>query len=265
MTLRQAQGQAHPSKLTLDRLALGLADAETQAHAKSCAQCSAHLEKLAVLTGGPDFVHPSRLQLDRLALGSPDAATASHAASCAQCGAHLKAVQVDLPVPQWVRDVGTSRPAAWLRWLRPMVAVGAMALVAFAVVGYRPASGPDITAKGLGTPQVQVWVNHAGKATLWSGAALVPDDAFRFEVRPGPYRHLTILELQGDRLYRVLHSAPVPSDGLSPAWAVDADGAQEDVMLLLSNAPLSDDELRRALAGEGSLWSTRWRFQKELR
>ncbi len=256
----------HPSRLKLDRLALGLADAETQAHAKACAQCSAHLEKLKVLTGGPDFVHPSRLQLDRLALGLADEATAAHASTCAQCGAHLKVVQVELPIPQWVKDVGSSaRPAPWLSWLRPAVAFAAMVLVAV-VVALLPSRAPDISPKGTGTPQVQVWLNRAGKVEVWNGATpLHPDDAFRFEVRPGPYSHLTVVELRDGQLFRVLHSAPVASDGLSPAWAVDAEGSREEVMLLLSKAPLSDDELRRALAGEGSLWSTRWTFPKEVK
>jgi len=253
----------HPSRLKLDRLALGVADAETQAHAKSCAQCSEHLEKLKALTGSPDFVHPSRLQLDRVALGVTDEATAAHASTCAQCGAHLKAVQLELPVPSWVKDLGASRPTPWLTWLRPALAFSAVLLIAV-VVALLPGKGPDITPKGTGVPQAQVWVNRAGKVEPWSGAPLKPDDAFRFQVQPQGFRHVTVVELQGGQLYRVLYSAPVPSDGLSPAWAVDAEGTQEEVMLLLSNAPLSDDELRRALAGEGSLWSTRWKFPKEV-
>lgn len=254
----------HPSRLKLDRVALGLADADTEAHAKACAQCSEHLEALKRLTGSPDFVHPSRLQLDRLALGLSHPPTVAHAATCAQCGAHLKAVQVELPLPSWVKELGTARPAPWLSWWRPALALAAMVLIAV-VVAFLPQPGPDLTAKGTGAPQVQVWVNRAGRVELWSGAALRPDDAFRFEVRPGAFKHLTVVELRGGEVYRVLHSAPVGPDGLSPAWAVDAEGAQEEVMLLLSHAPLSDESLRRALVGEGSLWSTRWKFPKEVK
>ena len=256
--------QGHPSRLALDRLALGLADAATDAHASSCPQCTAHLEALKALTGGPDFVHPSRLQLDRLALGVADASTQAHAATCAQCGAHLKAVEVELPLPQWVKELEGTRRGPLLAWWRPALAFAAMALVAVVAVQVMPAAGPDISPKGVGTPQAQVWVNRAGKVGLWDGAPLHPDDAFRFEVHRGGYTHLTVVELQAGQLFRVLHSAPVAADGLSPAWAVDAEGTQEEVVVLLSNAPLSEDELRRALAGEGSLWSHRWKFPKEV-
>jgi hypothetical protein len=163
-----------------------------------------------------------------------------------------------------VRELEGAPRRSVFAWWKPALAFAAMAVVAIFVTSQEPQRGPDITPKGLGTPQAQVWVNRGGKVSVWDKAPLHPDDAIRFEVRPGSYRHLTVVELQAGQLYRVLHSAPVASDGLSPAWAVDDEGSQEEVMVLLSNAPLSDDELRRALAGEGSLWSTRYTFPKEV-
>lgn len=256
----------HPSRLALDRVALGGLDEATSSHAKGCAQCSAHLDALKVLTGAPDFVHPSRLALDRLALGHSDEETRTHAAACAHCSAHMNAVQVDLPIPAWVRDLeGAPRrsPFAWWRPVASFAAMVAAAMIAFVTI---PTERPYIGDKGLGAPQVQVWVNRGGAVSVWQpGAALRPADAFRFEVKPGGFKHLTVVELQAGQLFRVLHSAPVSGDGLSPAWAVDAEGSQEEVVVLMSKAPLSEDELRRALAGEGGVWFTRWKFPKEVR
>jgi hypothetical protein len=241
----------HPSRLQLDRLALGVADDATKAHASSCAQCGAHLDALKVLTGAPDFVHPSRLALDRMALGLSDDTARAHAQSCAACSAHVSAVAVELPIPGWVRELEGARPTAWWRPVFGAVAVVAAALIAFVAI----------------PPQAQVWVNRGGAVSLWDGAPLKPDDAFRFEVKPGGFTHLTVVELEGGKLYRVLHSAPIGGEGLSPAWAVDAEGAQEEVVLLMSKAPLSEEALRSALAGEGGVetWSTRWKFPKEVR
>lgn len=254
----------HPSRLALDRLSLGTGDDATRAHAASCAQCTAHLEALKVQTGAPDFVHPSALALDRLVLGAADEETKTHAAACAKCAAHLKAVQVELPIPNWVRELEQQPRAPRFAWLRPALALGALAAVA-AVVLALPARAPDLQAKGTGAPQVQVWVNRTGSVSLWNGAALHSDDAIRFEVKPGGFTHLTVVELQEGKLYRVLHSAPVASDGLSPAWAVDDEGSHEEVAVLLSKAPLSEEELQRALAGEGTVWSNHWKFSKEVR
>jgi hypothetical protein len=246
-------------------MALGAGDPDTAAHASGCAQCTAHLTALKAPLGPPDFVHPSALALDRLALGLVDDHTRAHAATCAQCAARLRAVQLELPIPSWVQKLEAA-PRPRLTWLRPALAFGAMAAVlVFALVVPRISRGPDISPKGLGTPQAQAWVNRSGAVGRWDGTPLHPDDAVRFEVRPNGFTHLTVVELQEGRLFRVLHSAPVPPDGLSPAWAVDAEGTQEEVVVLLSKAPLSEDELERALAGEGPVWSNRWKFPKEVR
>ncbi|MBK7860257.1 MAG: hypothetical protein IPJ65_16915 [Archangiaceae bacterium] len=158
----------HPSRLALDRLALGQGDAAARAHADSCAQCAAHLRALSVQSGQPDFVHPSSLALDRFALGIADAPTQAHTAACAQCAAHLTEVQRELPVPTWVRELEGPRAPAW-PWLRPLLAMGAVAavlVVALAIPRPRP---DELTAKGVGTPQVQVWVNR--EATSACGTA----------------------------------------------------------------------------------------------
>lgn len=254
----------HPSRLALDRVALGVADETTHAHAKGCAQCAAHLEALKELTGAPDFVHPSRLALDRLALGVADPETRAHAASCAHCTTHLKSVEVELPVPAWVRELEGAPRRAPFAWWKPAAGLMTMAAAVFVAVLAVPRA-LYVGDKGVGTPQAQVWVNRGGAVALWDGQPLRPDDAFRFEVRPGAYRHLTVVELQAGKLFRVLHSAPVSGDGLSPAWAVDAQGEQEEVVVLMSSAPLSENELLRALAGEGGVWSSRWKFPKEVK
>lgn len=256
----------HPSRLALDRLSLGQGDEATRVHATGCAQCSAHLEALKVVTGAPDFVHPSMFALDRLVLGDADEATRTHAAACVRCTAHLKAVQVELPIPNWVKELeGTSRSAP-LAWWRPAFAFAAMVAVALVfVVPQLAPKDPYIGDKSSGLPQTQVWVNRGGQISVWDGAPLHPEDAIRFEVKRAGFTHLTVVEVQEGKLFRVLHSAPIASDGLSPAWAVDDEGSQEEVVVLMSKAPLSDEELQRALAGEGTVWSTRWKFPKEVR
>lgn len=211
--------------------------------------------------------HPSRLSLDRVALGVADEATRAHAATCVQCAAHLRAVTVELPIPNWVREperFGKRRTA--FSWWGPAFAFVAMAMIA-AIAFWTPSSqqGPAIQMKG--SASVQAWVKRSGAPGVWDGKALHPGDRIEFEVNPSGFSHLTVVELKAGKPYRVLHSAPLAERGVSvsPAWAVDEEGSHDDVAVLLSKAPLSDEELQRALAGEGSVWSTRWSFPKELR
>ena len=201
--------------------------------------------------------HPSRLALDRLALGLKDAIAKAHAADCAECTAHLKAVSVELPIPAWVKGI-EARPrfAYW----RPLFAALAMATVA-SIAFVTPRGGPAVQAKG--TPAVRVWMNHQGSASVWNGDKLHVGDAIRFEIAPAGYTFLTVVELEDGRPYRVLHSAPL-TELLSPAWAVDDEGSSEEVAVLLSEGPLSEEAVRAVLGGQGGVWSTRFVFPKEL-
>jgi hypothetical protein len=203
--------------------------------------------------------HPSRLALDRLALGLSDPDASRHAGSCEVCTAHLKAVAVELPIPEWVKGVGErQRPFAIWRPIFATLAMAAVAVIAFVVP-----TDPDPAVQAKGDAAVQVWLNHQGQVGIWAGAKLHVGDKIRFEISPGGYTHLTIVELEDGKLYRVLHSAPIV-DRLSPAWAVDDEGLKEEVAVLLSRGPLSEEQLQRGLGGQGDVWSTRFVFPKEL-
>jgi hypothetical protein len=253
---------SHPSKLALDRVALGLDDEAVLTHLKTCSACSRHLEKLKHPVSAPTFVHPSRLTLHRLALGIEDFESRTHVDGCVACAQLVQSAQTVLPVPNWVSEL-TQRRNPFRRWLPIAVAASLMSIAA-ASVFVRSERSPYVGDKGSAAVDVTVWRKRGDEVALWDGTALRTNDAFRFQIHPGRFTHLTVLELKEGALYRVLHSAPVSNEGLSPAWSVDPEGASEEVLVLLSLAPLSDEELHRAVAGESGAWVRRWSFPKEI-
>jgi hypothetical protein len=204
------------------------------------------------------MTHPSRLKLDAYALGAQDSDTAAHAVSCAECSAHLNAVKVTLPVPRWVGEVGAPpRTGGLWRLVFAGVAMMVIAGIGFVAMPRTPA----VQAKG--TPDVQVWVSHAGHAAVWDGTTpLQPGDMVRFDIASAGYSHLTVAELQDGRVTEVLHSAPVASREATPAWRVDDVGSREEIGIVLSNGPLGDAALQAGLQGQGGVWSKQWVFPK---
>jgi hypothetical protein len=202
------------------------------------------------------------LQLDALAFGAQDEATAAHAATCPECTAHLNAVKVQLPVPTWVQGVDVPRRGQLWRLAFAVAAMATVAVIGFVVPGRVPAGPPAVTPKG--TPEVQVWVNRSGHAAVWDGVTpLHPGDMVRFDIASGGYSHLTVAELADGQLATVLHSAPVATREASPAWRVDDVGTREEIAVLLSNGPLSEEEVRAALKSRGAIWTKQWLFPKE--
>lgn len=251
----------HPSKLALDRVALGLKEDAVLKHVETCSACQMHLESLKQPVDEPTFVHPSRLTLHRFALGVSDVETQTHVDGCTACATQVQGAQVVLPIPNWVLEI-TNRPNPFRRWMPLALAASLMCLTGvFVFVGAERVS--YIGDKGTGAVDVSVWRKRGEVVAQWDGTPLRPNDAFRFQIRPGPFTHSTVLELKKGAVFRVLHAAPISKDGLSPAWSVDREGAAEEVVVLLSAAPLSDEELRRAVAGESGAWIRRWSFLKE--
>lgn len=199
--------------------------------------------------------HPSRMALDQVALGLEDASVRAHASTCEACAAHLRRVEVTLPVPGWVEALPRPTRLAW-RWLVPVPVMLTLALIVFALP--KPS---EITAKGL--PEVQVWVHRGANTALWDGKPLHERDELRFELAPAGYSYLTIAQLEGSAP-TVLHAGPLDASAvqLSPAWSVDGQAGDENVVVVLSKGPLSDEQLGAAIAGRTG-WSTRFTFPKE--
>jgi len=203
--------------------------------------------------------HPSRLALDRLALGLEDGAVGAHATQCPECSAHLQRVQVELPVPAWVGEV-RARRLPFPRWALGLAAAGAALLVL--LWGTQPSEPPAITAKGA--PEAKVWLKRGETVAPWGGGAVRANDAFRVEVAPGDFTQLTLVDRSGGRL-QVVHRGAVAGHSLSPTFVFDEEPGPEEVTVLLSREPLSEEAAKAAVDGGTGVWTRTWSFSKETR
>lgn len=209
--------------------------------------------------------HPSRLALDRLALGAGDEETKAHAAGCAECQAHLQKVQVELPVPRWLNGHRAWRSR--LRWLFAIPVMIPLAVATLAVFVFADEVAEffihPITPKAAHAEAV-VWLKHDGNVSPWSGQPVHPNDSVELELAPGAFTQLTIAELTEAGPRVVLRQA-ISGHGMSPAFSFDEAPGPERMAALLSNAPLTDDEVRAALDGKSTAWTKTWTFPKETK
>ncbi len=205
--------------------------------------------------------HPSRLALDRLALaqGAPPAELRSHVETCEACRAHLAAVQVELPRPAWLDGVASRPP----RWRLPVIALAGALAASLVIVISLPR--PDAVAKG--NPALTVWIKHGEQVTPWSSGPVRAGDAVRLEVAPSGFSHVLVAQVPASGAPRVLYEARLERTRptvLTPAWTVDAEGAEEHLAVLLSHHALADDEVTARLGRrDAEFWSFEYRLQKE--
>ncbi len=205
--------------------------------------------------------HPSRLTLDRLALGVDSEGAAAHAATCEECAAHLAKVKVDVLLPAWVKQLEARPEPGMPRWVLGLAVAAAAA--GMLVLAARPAPAPlGVTAKGA--PEAQVWLKHGEAVARWTGGAVRPGDSFRVEVAAGGFTELTVVDVSGQKP-TVVHHGPVQAHAFSPAFAFDAEPGPEQVLVLLSSGPLSEEAVRGALDGGSAVWARRFTFPKEAR
>jgi len=222
--------------------------------------------------------HPSFLELDRIVLGAtPSEQVREHLASCPRCSAHVENARRADAVPAWAKGLeGRARPTATRRWLwaggfASAAAAAAIVLLAVRTPTREDGAGPT-TAKG--SASVAVHIKRGNRVALWDGhSKVMPEDALRLEVRPDGQRYVAVFAERasgGSTHYLPLYAAPLPDSEeatvLPKAWKVDAEPGPETIVIVMSNAPVTEEKLRQGtqqLVREGA-WVRRLTLEKEV-
>ena len=207
--------------------------------------------------------HPSFLQLDRVALGSADPEVAAHIQGCENCRAHLGRVQQSPPIPAWVGELSkTKQRRTW--WLGGLGACAAG--IAVLLMIRTPQQPADVGAKGA--PSVAVYVKRGESVSLWDGRApFAPGDALRLKISPQGFGRIAVASIQKDGITE-LYAGPVTTRGesmLPPSWTLDSAPGPDVLLLVFSQAPLTEDGLRRVAAQlprTKEIWATRLTLTK---
>ncbi|WP_224364709.1 hypothetical protein [Hyalangium versicolor] len=221
--------------------------------------------------------HPSFLALDGLRWGGGTEAQRTHVAGCAVCAAHLEQMSRPVDVPAWARALEHERPRGWRSlwaggrgwaWGSALVGVGAaLLLVVSGVRSREELPGPYVGIKG--TPVVVVHVRHGQSVAPWDDTrTLVPGDSLRLEVAASGYPQVVVGSPTADGGFQTLYTGVLPEGGevLPASWRVDAEGEREQLVVVLSRAPLSPEALRQALAERShtaEVWVTELQLPKQ--
>lgn len=176
------------------------------------------------------MTHPSFFALDAHALDPRPGEVETHLSSCTQCQAHVSALRIQSPFPEKLRELpGPNVGAPWWRFLA--LAFAAAAVILAVVVFSRGAPPPLLTAKG--TPTAALWLNRAGKSSLWNGEPIHAGDSVRIEVAPAGFTHVTVFD---ENTRQVLYEARIPEEttSLTPAWEFDGQAEREALRVVLS-------------------------------
>ncbi len=218
--------------------------------------------------------HVSHLELDRWLLGAASGEhLEDHLSHCSACSEHVEGARKRLaelasaPLPDWVGSLAEAAPAReaerrpwWPRWrpLAPMLLGGALlagaALVIQVMGDAEDASGPGYVAS-KGSPSVGVYVKRDERVFLWDGMQRVRvGDRIRLGIAPSEYRYVAVLSPSAAGLVPLYQSAVNGALELPVAWAIDAAGDAERLVVVLSQRPLSHAELGAlAEGGPGAL------------
>lgn len=222
--------------------------------------------------------HPSFLELDRMKWDGASESVRQHVAGCEACTAHLGRVAPPVPVPAWARALEEERPRGWRalfvgggRWAWGGAWAGALAVLALVLVPLlRPREvtpGPYVGVKGL--PSVVVHVRHGQAVAPWDGTKpLTPGDSVRLEVAAPGYPHVLVGSRTPEGDVVTLYTGTLPESGalLPTSWRVDAEGEGEQLVVVLSRAPVAPAELPRVLSEHGhepDVWVTELRLPKQ--
>jgi len=201
--------------------------------------------------------HPSFLQLDRISLGVDPGEWREHVERCARCTRHLERLRLPVPVPGWVRT--PTRRVLPFHWFFALAtAAAAVAVVLLVVPRLQPSNG--IATKG--TPSVAVYVQRGEVISLWDGREpLAPGDRLQLEISPEGLRHVAVALRPASGSWQSLYRGELrgTSARVPESWRLDDAPGPESLGIALSQRPLSDAELSRALEGqvrEARTWTT---------
>ena len=207
--------------------------------------------------------HISTLKLHRLRYGELDEAEVrairTHVEGCARCAERLqvqeqeRAAFVATPVPDAIRALAAQEAAPTLAerlqgWFRQPLLVGGLALAAAATIAVVSLPGDSSYTGIKGQHLVEVVVQDHG--TLDPDAESIhPGDRLQLRIPPGDWEQVWV----GDE-EAWLGSFPVtPSKSwhLMPfSLEVDSQPGPEEIVVVLSNHPLTEQEANAALAGK---------------
>jgi hypothetical protein len=215
--------------------------------------------------------HPSFLALDRLAaadLGPPD--VRGHVAESARCSEYVHSIREGAPLPQ----LAPRRPPRHRQW--PIVAGVAAVIAAAAGVAIlleKPQEPEPIAYVGTkGQPSLALYVKRAEEVFAWQQDQFVmPGDRLRIEVAADGFEHITVLSYGAleRKLERLYDSRIDPSGSalLPVAWQVDDAPGDETLVVVLSPAALSEDEITGLLdhpERASGIWLKRLLLRKRL-
>ncbi|HEY0840117.1 MAG TPA: hypothetical protein VGD74_08015, partial [Vulgatibacter sp.] len=177
---------AHPSFRELDRIAMGDRLPEASAHARDCAACSAHLERLRHVEAPP---------------------AALRDAAGARAGS------------------GRKRLPAWWGWAAAPALAAAVATVWFAGPP-EPAPPGQAWLATKGGPSFAIFVKRGDDLVLWDGASpLVAGDRIRVRVAPKEFTHVAVGARDASGAWSVLYRGELGPGAevlLPGSWEVDA-------------------------------------------
>ena len=203
-----------------------------------------------------------QLRIGELAADARQAAT-SHLAGCERCRKRL-AVQertrdefVLQPVPAALRPA-PERPGlvSWVRSLVPLAAI-AFAAATFVVVpairDQAPAEVEAARTKGGGA-SLEVWVDRdAGPRALRDDEPLVAGDRIQVLYDPEGAEQVALVGRDPGGAVEIWGTLSPDHDGLQPApfaLTLDATPGYQEVLVVRSPRPLTEDLVERAVAGD---------------
>ena len=224
----------HPSYMQLDRLKWDGGPEVLRAHVAGCAECAAHLERIARPVATPAW-----------ARGLEEAK------------------------PRGWR----SWLAGGNRWVWSGALAMAMALLVVVRVRPTPVPTPEATPGSYvgikGAPTVVVHVRHGEAVSPWDGSRPVAvGDSVRLEVAAHGYPRVLVGSRTPAGDFVTLYEGELPEGGalLPASWRVDGESEGEHLVVVLSRASLAPDVLQRALSEQRrtpEMWVTELRLPKQ--
>lgn len=210
---------------------------------------------------------------------APDSAIEAHLEACARCRGYVASLDgLAAMAPLTSERAGEKKGArlrpnrsrnGWWAW----AAAASFALAAGIGVGVSsreqaPAGSGYVGIKG--TPAVQLLVHRASDTHVWDGRAPVqPGDALALRVACDGFTKLAIAA-PGSNTWKRLSQVTCPSrDGALPfTLIVDGQPGAERFAVVLSQAPLDDAGLARAIADKqqtSTTWVVEFVLPKEIK
>lgn len=110
-----------------------------------------------------------------------------------------------------------------------------------------------------GAPGIGVYVKRGARVFAWNGTeAIRAGDLLRLGVAAGNYRFIAVCSRSREGLITLYRGELRGNGELPVAWAVDDAGDAERLIVVLSDRPLSDHEVRAEAAaprGSSAVWS----------